>query len=74
MKTRRVNRTLFNQIVLSLERADSDCESLTLDEGDLLEIRLCAESHEVATFARHARPCIVIPIDPKQTHKNRERK
>lgn len=62
MKTRKVSKTLFQHLVLSLDRADADCASLTLDAGDLKEIRLCAESHEAERFARYARPCIVVPI------------
>lgn len=58
--TREVSQALFRQIVLSLERADSDCTSLTLDANDIQEIRLCAESSEVARFARYVRPCVVI--------------
>ena len=61
MNTRKVSKTLFQQLVLSLDRADSDCASLVLDAGDLREIRLCAESHGVAQFARYALPCIVVP-------------
>jgi hypothetical protein len=63
MNTRKVNQTLFRQLVLSLERADADCTSLTLDADDLREVRLCAESHDVAQFARYARPCVVIPAN-----------
>lgn len=62
MNTRKVSKKLFHQILLSLDRAEADCESLILDIYDIKEIRLCAESHDVAQFARYARPCIVIPI------------
>jgi hypothetical protein len=61
MKTRTVSEKLFREILLSLDRADGDSASLILDIYDIKEMRLCAESHDVAVFARHARPCIVVP-------------
>lgn len=59
MRLRRLDKNLFHQVLLSLERADSDCTRLALDADDLYEIWLCAESHAVAQFARYAQPCVV---------------
>jgi hypothetical protein len=73
MNTREVSQTLFRQIVLSLEWADADCTSLTLEADDLREIRLCAESHDVAQFARYARPRVVIPANETSAAAGSER-